>query len=100
MDDLEFETWRRLYAVLELQDNIAAIRVRESSTDGAVSVEVDGAGAPQVISFTRTVSTMAPCEVEQLVAASTDRAARRALAERGGLVADFNEQFAPHTVVL
>ncbi|MEV6135819.1 YbaB/EbfC family nucleoid-associated protein [Nocardia sp. NPDC051990] len=92
MDEIEARAHRQLHRMRELGERMAAIRVRETSTDGAITAEVDGNGALCDLVFTTTVSRMSPRDFEQLLVATAAQAAARAFAERAELVNAFNAE--------
>ncbi|MBF4995721.1 YbaB/EbfC family nucleoid-associated protein [Nocardia sp. BSTN01] len=92
MDELVARTERQLERMRDLGDRMAAVRARETSPDGAVTVEVDGNGALLDLIFSPLVNRLTPVEFEQLVVSTARSAAARAFARRGELVAAFNEE--------
>lgn len=91
MDDLVAGAQLQLERMRQLGEQMAAIRVTETSTDGAITVTVDGDGALFDLQFTDAISTMAPTEFETLVVSTAQRAAAGAAARRGELVTSFNQ---------
>ncbi|WP_216894429.1 YbaB/EbfC family nucleoid-associated protein [Nocardia alni] len=94
MDELEASVRRRLYRLRDLGDNMAAIRSRETSEDGAVTVEVDGNGALLDLELSETISRMTPEQFESAVVTTAYAAAVNAFAERADLVNTFNDEVA------
>ncbi|MEU7764899.1 YbaB/EbfC family nucleoid-associated protein [Nocardia sp. NPDC049190] len=94
MDALEARAHRQLERLRDLADRMAAVRVRETSTDGAVTAVVDGNGALVDLELSGRIAELSPAEFEQTLVSTTASAARRAFAERGALVTDFNEEAA------
>ena len=92
MDELVARTERQLERMRDLGDRMAAVRARETSPDGAVTVEVDGNGALLDLIFSPLVNRLTPAEFEQVVVSTARSAAARAFAQRGDLVAAFNEE--------
>ncbi len=77
----------RLHA---LADGLRAIRIEDSSEDGAIALVVDGEGAPLELRFGSAVARMSPREFERSLLATAQRAAQRAFAEHGDLIAAFH----------
>ncbi|WP_405489176.1 YbaB/EbfC family nucleoid-associated protein [Nocardia sp. NBC_00511] len=94
MDELQEQVRRQLYRFQDLSDQMAAVRGRETSEDGAVTVEVDGNGALQDLRFSSAVSRMTPAEFERAVVGTSAAAARRAFERRAEIVNRFNEETA------
>ncbi|MFC9892430.1 YbaB/EbfC family nucleoid-associated protein [Nocardia sp. NPDC127579] len=94
MDEIEARAQRALNRLRDLSDEMAEVRERESSEDGAVTVEVDGSGALRDLRFTGAVSRMSPSEFEQAVVTTAHRAAAKAMARMGELITEFNEESA------
>ncbi|MET8878571.1 YbaB/EbfC family nucleoid-associated protein, partial [Nocardia sp. NPDC004604] len=92
MDELEDAVRRRLYRMRDLGDDMAAIRVRETSPDGAVTVEVDGNGKLLDLEFSEAISRLAPSDFEKTLVDTAMAAARQAFAQRGELIEAFNEE--------
>ena len=94
MDALEARVRRQLNRMRDLADQTAAIRVRETSPDGAVTAEVDGNGALCDLVFSDAVSQLSPSEFETVVVTTAGRAAHLAIARRGDLINAFNQEIA------
>ncbi|MEV3964170.1 YbaB/EbfC family nucleoid-associated protein [Nocardia sp. NPDC050193] len=94
MDALEARVNRQLNLMRDLGDELGAIRVRESSPDGAVTVEVDGNAALCDLAFTDGIAKMSPREFESVMVATAGRAAHLAIARRAELVNAFNSELA------
>lgn len=92
MDELVARAERQLERMRDLGDRMAGVRARESSPDGAVTVEVDGNGAVLDLVFSPLVNRLTPAEFEQVVVSTAHSAAARAFAQRGDLIAAFNEE--------
>ncbi|WP_327143749.1 YbaB/EbfC family nucleoid-associated protein [Nocardia sp. NBC_01327] len=92
MDELEERVKRQLYRFQDLAEQMAAVRGRETSEDGAVMAEVDGNGALQDLQFSHAVSRMSPEEFERVVVATAAAAAREAFTRRAEVVDRFNEE--------
>ncbi|MBO0853859.1 MAG: YbaB/EbfC family nucleoid-associated protein [Nocardia sp.] len=92
MDELVARAESRLERMRDLADRMTGVRVRESSDDGAVTVEVDGNGALVDLAFSAVVNRMSPAEFERVVVSTAHSAAARAFAERGDLITAFNEE--------
>lgn len=94
MDELQEQVRRQLYRFQDLADQMAAVRGRETSENGAVTAEVDGNGALKDLQFSSAVSRMTPAEFEQAVVTTAAQAARRAFERRAEIVDRFNEEMA------
>ncbi|MEV6771291.1 YbaB/EbfC family nucleoid-associated protein [Nocardia sp. NPDC051030] len=94
MDELEDRVRRQLYRFQDLADQMAAVRGRETSEDGAVTAEVDGNGALKDLQFSSAVSRMTPGEFERAVVDTAAAAARNAFERRAEIVNHFNEEMA------
>lgn len=94
MDELEERVRRQLYRFQDLAEQMAAVRGRETSEDGAVMAEVDGNGALQNLQFSHAVSRMTPDEFERVVVTTSAAAARAAFERRAEIVNRFNEEMA------
>lgn len=94
MDALEARVHRQLNLMHDLRDRLLDIRVRETSPDGAVTVEVDGNGALCDLVLAPAISRMSPRQFESVVVAVAGRAAHLAIAQRGKLVDAFNTELA------
>ncbi|MFQ6324611.1 YbaB/EbfC family nucleoid-associated protein [Nocardia sp. CWNU-33] len=94
MDELEARAHRRLNRMRDLADEMTAVRVRETSPDGVVTVVVDGSGALQELELSTGITKLSPAEFEHVLVSTAGQAARRAFAERAELVTAFNEEAA------
>ncbi|WP_157555896.1 YbaB/EbfC family nucleoid-associated protein [Nocardia acidivorans] len=94
MDELEERVRRQLYRFQDLAEQMAAVRGRETSEDGAVLAEVDGNGALRDLQFSHAVSRMTPDEFERAVVTTSAAAARAAFERRAEIVNRFNEEVA------
>ncbi|WP_039825333.1 YbaB/EbfC family nucleoid-associated protein [Nocardia testacea] len=94
MDALEARVNRQLNLMRDLGNELSAIRVRETSPDGAITVEVDGNTKLRDLSFTEAIAEMTPHEFESAVVATAGRAAHLAIAQRAELVNAFNSELA------
>lgn len=94
MDELEDRVRRRLNQMRDLADKMTAVRARETSPDGVVTVVVDGNGALVDLELSTGVAKLAPAEFEKVLVGTAGQAARRAFAERADLVVAFNEEAA------
>ncbi|PXX61702.1 YbaB/EbfC DNA-binding family protein [Nocardia tenerifensis] len=90
--ELEASAAEQLHRMRRLADDIAAIRIEHRTDDGAVTAVVDGSGRLLDLSLTKGISRMSPAEFDGAVVAAAGAAAQRAMAVRGGLVDDFNNQ--------
>ncbi|MBF6297646.1 YbaB/EbfC family nucleoid-associated protein [Nocardia amamiensis] len=96
MDALEARVHRQLNRMRDLADQMAAVRVRETSPDGAVTAVVDGNGALVDLELSGAITKLSPAEFERILVSTAASAARRAFAERGALVTSFNEEVAEY----
>ncbi|MFC9993669.1 YbaB/EbfC family nucleoid-associated protein [Nocardia sp. NPDC127526] len=94
MDELEERVRRQMYRFQDLAEQMAAVRGRETSEDGAVMAEVDGNGALKDLQFSHAVSRMTPAEFERVVVDTAAAAARRAFERRAEVVNQFNQEMA------
>ncbi|MBJ8338588.1 YbaB/EbfC family nucleoid-associated protein [Antrihabitans sp. YC3-6] len=94
MDALEDRARRQLDRMRELNEQLAVIRVRETSPDGQITAEVDGLGTLLDLEFTHAISKLSPKDFETLLVATAGMAAQRAFARRAQLVESFNEEAA------
>ncbi|MEV0365698.1 YbaB/EbfC family nucleoid-associated protein [Nocardia fusca] len=94
MDALEARVNRQLNLMRDLGEELGAIRVRETSPDGAVTVEVDGNAALCDLVFSEAIAQMSPREFDSVVVATAGRAAHLAIARRAELVNAFNSELA------
>ena len=97
MDELEARAHRQLHRLRELGEQLAAIRISETSPDREVTAVVDGNGTLLDLQFTSSIAKLAPADFEKLLVATAGMAAQRAFAQRGDLVTVFNEEFAELT---
>ncbi|WP_459549316.1 YbaB/EbfC family nucleoid-associated protein [Nocardia sp. X0981] len=94
MDELEARANRALNRLRDLTDQMNAVRVRQSSPDGVVTVEVDGNGTLRDLVLSAGVAKLSPKEFEQALVSTAAEAARCAFAERADLVTAFNREAA------
>jgi len=94
MDALQARAQRQLNLMRDLGEKMAGVIVRETSPDGAVTVEVDGNGALVDLQLSGAVSSMKPADLERAVVDTAAYAAQLAFAQRGDLVEAFNEEAA------
>ncbi|MBF6133823.1 YbaB/EbfC family DNA-binding protein [Nocardia otitidiscaviarum] len=94
MDELQARVNGQLNRLLDLQDAMVAVRMRETSPDGAITVEVDGNGGLVDLELGTPVSRMSPEEFERVLVDTCATAAGRVFAERSRLVVDFNDEMA------
>ncbi|MFC3964562.1 YbaB/EbfC family nucleoid-associated protein [Nocardia jiangsuensis] len=92
MDELEAGVRKRLFRLKDLADDMSGVRARQTSEDGAVTVEVDGTGALLDLVLTPAISSLSPKDFEQLVVGTANAAARAAFALRAELVTAFNAE--------
>ncbi|MEV6391265.1 YbaB/EbfC family DNA-binding protein [Nocardia xishanensis] len=89
---LEAGATARLDLMRRLAGDIAAIRGEHTTDDGTVTAVVDASGRLLDLRLGQGISRMSPAEFNGAVVAAAAAAAQRALAVRGGLVEDFNNQ--------
>jgi hypothetical protein len=94
MDELEASVRRKLYRIRDLSDDMVAVRARETSPDGTITVEVDGNGTLLNLKFSHEVSRLSPGEFESTLTSTAAAAAANAFAQRAELVTAFNEEVA------
>ena len=82
----------RLSLMHQLSDDLGALEIRCTGADGAVTVIVDGSARLLDILLSEGISHLSPAEFERAVLDTAATAARQALARRGTLIAEFNEQ--------
>ncbi|QIS17804.1 YbaB/EbfC family nucleoid-associated protein [Nocardia terpenica] len=92
MDELEARVRGQLYRIRDLGDQMAAIRVREVSADGAVTAEVDGNGALTGLEFTAAVARLSPADFERRLVDTAAAAAAAAFEQRARLITEFTEE--------
>jgi DNA-binding protein YbaB len=94
MDELEARAHRRLNRMRDLADEMTAVKVRETSPDGLVTVVVDGSGALLDLELATGIAKLSPTEFEQVLVSTAGQAARQAFGQRADLVTAFNEEAA------
>lgn len=94
MDELEDRARRQLHRMRELSEQMSSIRVREASSDGAVTVEVDANGTLCDLDLTPAITRLSPQEFEEVLVSTANRAAAQAFSRRGELITAFNEELA------
>lgn len=82
----------RLDRMQQLSDDLAALEIRHTGAGGAVTVVVDGSARLLDILLSVDISRLSPTEFERAVIDTAAAAAHRALARRGALIGEFNEQ--------
>ncbi|WP_062999042.1 YbaB/EbfC family nucleoid-associated protein [Nocardia jinanensis] len=92
MDELIARVQRQVYRLTDLHEALNGILITETSSDGTITVEVDGNAALTGLSFTGGISEFTPEKFEKLLVETARAAAHRALTERGGLIDDFNSE--------
>lgn len=94
MDELIARVQQQLYRLRDLDDAMRGVRATATSADGAITVEVDGNGAPADVSFTAGISAMTPEEFEKALVETARAAAEQAFSARADLVDAYNEESA------
>lgn len=92
MDELIARVQQQVYRLTDLQEAMAGIAVRETSPDGAVTVEVDGNAALTGLSCTAAIAKMTPAEFERTLVETAHAAASRAISEKAELITTFNSE--------
>lgn len=89
---LEDSARARLDRMRQLADDLAAVKIRHTGAKGAVTVIVDGSARLLDILLSEDISRLSPAEFERAVLDTAAAAAQQALARRGMLITEFNEQ--------
>ncbi|MFI2232479.1 YbaB/EbfC family nucleoid-associated protein [Nocardia testacea] len=92
MDELIARVQQKVYRLADLHDAMTGILITETSSDGTVTVEVNGNAALTGLSFTGAISKLTPEEFEKTLVDTARAAAHRALSELGELINDFNSE--------
>ncbi|MEV3963161.1 YbaB/EbfC family nucleoid-associated protein [Nocardia sp. NPDC050193] len=92
MDELIARVRQQVYRLTDLRDALARILITETSSDGTVTVEVDGNASLTGLSFTGAISKLTPEEFEKTLVDTARAAAHRALTELGALINEFNAE--------
>ncbi|MGF6882763.1 DNA-binding protein YbaB [Nocardia sp. GAS34] len=82
----------RLDRMQQLSDDLAALEIRHTGVGGAVTVVVDGSARLLDIVLSVDISRLSPAEFGRAVIDTAAAATHRALARRGALISEFNEQ--------
>lgn len=90
MDELLARVQQQIYRLTDLYEAMNGILITETSSDGTITVEVDGNGALTGLNFTGGISELDPGQFERTLVDTARAAAHRALGERGELINDFN----------
>ncbi|SIS15545.1 YbaB/EbfC family nucleoid-associated protein [Williamsia sterculiae] len=93
MDELEARAHAQLNSMRGLQEQLGSIRVRETSPDDLVTVEVDASGALCDLGLAPGVGELGGRRLGELIVATAHAAARIAFARRAALLEDFNRSF-------
>jgi DNA-binding protein YbaB len=94
MDELEARARAQLDRLRDVNEQLAAISVRESSSDDRVTAEVDGLGALTGLWFSPAAHDLGAEKLGGLVVATAAAAAGHAFSKRALVLEDFNESFA------
>lgn len=97
MDQLVARAQRNLDRMRDLGDRMAAIRVTETSPDGAVTVTVDGTGALLDLELGAAIRDWTPARFDEVVVGTAQRAVAAAFARHAELVTEFNESLSGKT---
>ncbi|MCX4093035.1 YbaB/EbfC family nucleoid-associated protein [Nocardia sp. alder85J] len=92
MDDLEAMVRRQLYRMQGFTEDVARVRAREVSEDGAIAVEVDGNGALRNLEFSGDISRMSPAEFERVLVDTANAAAQQAFVRLSELITELNDE--------
>ena len=92
MDELIARVQGQLNRLQDLGDSLNGIEVTETSSDGAVTVTVDGSAALVDLQLTDDIREMTPDEFEAALVDTARTAATRALGEQAELVTEFNSE--------
>lgn len=92
MDELITRVRQQVYRLTDLHEAMTGILVRETSPDGAVTVEVDGNAALVGLSLTVAITELTPVEFEKALVETARTAAHRAITQRGELINTFNSE--------
>ncbi|MGC4933624.1 YbaB/EbfC family DNA-binding protein [Gordonia sp. DT30] len=94
MDELESRAATQLGRLHDFADGLARIRVRETSADDLITVEVDGSGAMTGLWFADGANELGGARLGSATVATAMLAAQRAFAGRAALTEDFTASFA------
>jgi DNA-binding protein YbaB len=92
MDELIARVQQQVYRLTDLRDAMTGILITETSSDGTVTVEVNGNAALTGLSFTGAISKLTPEQFEKTLVDTARAAAHRAVTELGELINDFNAE--------
>lgn len=92
MDELIARVQEQVYRITDLHEAMVGISVTETSSDGAVTVEVDGNAALTGLRLTAAVNKLSPAEFEKVLVETARAAAYRAISQRADLVTAFNSE--------
>lgn len=91
---MEARARTQLSRMQDFADGLGAIRVRETSPDGMVSVEVDGVGGVREIALAPGADRLGAPRLGETVVATAALAAQQAFAQRTRMTEEFTESFA------
>ncbi|MGX7697869.1 YbaB/EbfC family DNA-binding protein [Gordonia polyisoprenivorans] len=94
MDELESRATTQLGRLHDFSDELARIRVRESSADDLITVEVDGSGAMTGLWLADGAGELGGARLGSGIVATAMLAAQRAFARRAAMTEDFTASFA------
>lgn len=92
MDELIARVQQQVYRLTDLHEAMTGVLVRETSPDGAVTVEVDGNAALVGLDLTAAIAEFTPAEFEKTLVETARKAAHRAITQRGELISTFNSE--------
>ncbi|MGW0039062.1 YbaB/EbfC family DNA-binding protein [Gordonia sp. NPDC003376] len=93
MDELEARAAAQLGRLREFGEQLARIRVRETSADDTVTIEVDGNGALLGLWLADGMDRLGGTRLGETVVTTAALAAQRAFAARAALTEDFTDSF-------
>ena len=93
MDELEARAQRQLDGLHGFQEKLRAISVRETSSDGLVTAEVDGKGALVDLEFAYGANELGASRLADQVVTTAALAAQKVYARIAAVTEEFNESF-------
>ncbi|MFW0792222.1 YbaB/EbfC family nucleoid-associated protein [Gordonia sp. CPCC 205515] len=93
MDEIEARASAQLDRMHELNDALSSIRVRETSDDGLVTVQVDGTGALTGLWLADAATALGGQRLGDLIVATAGHAAAQAFARHVAITDEFRVSF-------
>ncbi|NDK91951.1 YbaB/EbfC family nucleoid-associated protein [Gordonia desulfuricans] len=93
MDELEARAAAQLGRLREFGEQLARIRVRETSADDAVTVEVDGNGVLLGLWLADGMERLGGARLGETIVTTSALAAQRAFAARAAVTEEFTDSF-------